>query len=200
MTCKRLLMLGLLLGLPAVSQGAVLTFAFEGTVDTVMNRTPWTIDIHPGDRAILTYTFDSNAPHNTRFTDSYDAISASLRIGDDAFAMEVLPAITVQVSAPQMFSVGCTEISGLETTGWMSSELFSDNSVFPNDSLPLTPPDLSLFFFKSFHVTLLGPTGSPELSISGTVDSSYAVPEPLSAMLLGIGSLLMGGLRRSRRR
>lgn len=197
MRYRRLMMLGLLLGMPAVSQGAVLTFALEGSVDTVSNVTGPPIGIHQGDRAILTYTFNSDAPHNQN-VGSYDGIASSLRIGNEVFTTVGVPDLFVQERVYSAFAVKTSTI-GLQSSGWTTFELGSDRTdIFPDGSLPETPPDLSLFTFKRFQVTINDSTGSPQIYIGGSIDSSYAVPEPLTAMLLSVGGLLMGGHRRSR--
>lgn len=195
MRYKRLLTLGLMLGLPAVSQAAILTFALEGNVDTITNLTGSPVAVYEGDRAVLNYTFDSDAPHNNGVA-SYDGISSSLRIGDDVFTTVGLPNISVHAGTNHSSSVNSAVI-GLGATGRMQFSLQSNrNDIFADGSLPEVPPDITLFSSKWFQVVINDATGSPQLGISGSIDSSYVVPEPLSAMFLGAGGLLMGGRRR----
>jgi hypothetical protein len=88
-----IILIVLLFGLPGVSRGAVVTYAFEGVVDSVGSDPLAPVTILPGELLVYEYTFDTDPPYIGGNT--YAAIGASITVGDD-----YLPVVPTTMGEP----------------------------------------------------------------------------------------------------
>jgi hypothetical protein len=198
-----------LLSCPLVTQGTILTFVMEGTVSTVGSDPPGLPSPvgAVGDRAVYTFTFDSDAPNTSwvPWAGGYQAISSSLRIGSQELISSA-PTILIQHPGDLFdlnFSVEPPAPEILSANGYFSLNDQAESNALVDVSLPLLPYDLGLFAFKSFTINLLGPPPPGQSSqsivyLSGAIDEFYAVPEPGCVLLLVL-ALAAAFKRRPRR-
>jgi hypothetical protein len=183
---------------PSTSEAAVLTFATEGTIQSIIDPAGLLPSVHPGDRVIHTFSFDSNTPDTYPLSSAgvYEGITASLRVGSiEIPSMSPLPRIEV---IPPYGVMSRYRVTSFLSSGSLQGSTYSHlddgiGDVISSDALPLVPLDLNLFSFKEFSVSLFGPLQPPDMyppmvNLSGYIDSFYAVPEPTS-MLLVIAAL-----------
>jgi hypothetical protein len=193
------------LGTPEV-RAAPVQFTFTGSVtDIPVNDT--SLVVSPGDSIIGSYTFESTTPDGAASATegSYTAPSGapyglSVTIGGNPFSTQDFLNIgianfgllgdvyTVLGCSPD---VGCTDLE-LEI-----ALRDIDGTAFSSDALPLTPPLLSLFEIRTFHVFAL--LGGNELQIEGTIDALTCptcvptpIPEPGTLGLMVAGLVLVG--------
>ncbi len=208
MRCMRLLMMGLLICWPAVSQGAVLTFGFEGSVDHIGYDPLAPVDIQVGDKLVYEYTFDTNPPYVGGGI--YGAIGASITVGDDRF-----PVVPPSTGEPAVQLLPSISNPGLLTV-WSSVEFDVPNAsrsgnvavmltgvLRPGNESPpwwplLSPPDLSADFTSAmWSAYIFGQEyNDPPYGLSGTVTRSYVVPEPITAVLVAFAGIAFAGKRR----
>ncbi|VAW85027.1 hypothetical protein MNBD_GAMMA17-839, partial [hydrothermal vent metagenome] len=75
------------------------------------------------------------------------------------------------------------------------------SSVFDNDSLPLSPPDIADFTEAGFGYVLRDPFGPVVLSVIGTLTELTLVstiPEPASLALMSLGLVGLGFAHRKK--
>ncbi len=189
-------------GITSRSQGAILTFGFEGDVTSVHDPVGVLDFVKPGQRFIYTFSFDTETPnvrpdqHPTSAW--YDGIASSLTVGGFPFTSGVP---FIEISTPGFFNVN----SGID---WDHPDLLpvihsvyvrlSGGDAVQTINLPTTPYNLDLFGSKGFSVSFAAPGGSTDqrLSIIGDLDSMHFVPEPIAALMLALASLVVSGKRR----
>jgi PEP-CTERM motif len=190
------------------SVGAVaglVTVDFSGTVTKVdTSKIPGT---KVGDSFSGTLVYDSDTPVTTpgtnlaRYTASQPlpaGVGITLTVGGIMYAAESthVMQLTVANDGPAPFPDAFTAFASVNVGGVATSATFgvgdSTGTAFSSTALP-TSLDLSKFTTGEF---VLGSTDSPILE--GTINLQ-SVPEPGSAVLLGIGVLGGGCLLRSRR-
>lgn len=197
------------LGSVRTSQAAVITFGFEGVVDSVGSDPLAPISVQPGDRLVYEYTFDTNPPY-IGGAGSYAAIDASITVGDDQFLLKPDPLgypptlIQAYTSNPGLFGVQSHvgfDVSGLSRRGYVAVSL--EGRLRPGNEPPpwwplLSPPDLSADFTSAtWGMNIFGQEyNDPTFQLLGTVTRSYQVPEPTAALLLVLMGILLAGNRR----
>lgn len=205
MRYKRLLMLGFLLGLPAVSQGAVVTFGFEGDVANIHDPVGVLDFVHSGQRFVYTFSFDTDTPNvypePNPNAGSFVGISSSLTVGGLPFTVGVPVIGTADMPGSDEFGVGSPiqwDQPGFLASGHGVSVNLLYGNVFDSPALPQVPYDLTLFTSKSFGVQFWVPGGSTGeiVGFSGPVDSMYLVPEPATGIGLALASLIILRKRR----
>ncbi len=203
---RHILALGLLLCLPAVSRGEVLTFGFEGDVTQVHDSVGVLNFIHPGQRFVYTFSFDTNAPNVYPYpfpnAASYYGISSSLTVGGFPFTTG-MPFVNIYnyTTPDDSFEVGSViewDRPELLPSGHGVSVKLIWGDVFQGVSLPRSPYDLALFQYTGFQMIFMAPGGSTgtSLDVAGTIDSMYLVPEPAAVFMLGLATLLVARKRR----
>jgi hypothetical protein len=200
-------MVGLIafLGTPEV-RAAPVQFTFTGSVtDIPVNET--SLVVSPGDPISGSYIFESTTPDGAASATegSYTAPSGapydlSVTVGGNLFSTNDFLNVgianfgslgdfyTVLACSPD---VSCADLE---------MELFLqdlDGTALTSDALPLTPPDLSLFAIRTFHVFAL--IGGNALQIEGTIDTLTCptcvptpIPEPGTLWLMVAGLMLVG--------
>jgi len=189
----------------SLTRAAPVQFTFTGSVtDIPVNET--SLVVSPGDPIAGSYTFESTTPDGAASATegSYTSPSGapygmSATIGANPFSTNDFLNIgianfgpsgdfhTVLACSPD---VSCADLE-------MEIALHDlDSTAFTSDALPLTPPDLSLFEIRDFHLFAL--IGGSELQIEGTIDTLTCpacvptpIPEPGTIVLLASGLLLV---------
>jgi hypothetical protein len=164
--------------------------------------------IAPGVGFTGQYTFDSDAVGTPRTSTTVSYNFAGLgffEVGNYHFTMSPSLRITITDQTPgagsdgYILAGGIDEIVGPVLSGfsldgndfrapWLED---LDGSALSGTDLPLTPPPLSEFEMRALSV--LGYIENPEtgeegdLEISGTFDTLFLVPEPGTALLIGMG-------------
>ena len=174
---------------PWLAHADVITFNFTGTV-TQVPVDDLATGIQPGDALAGTFTFDPATPDLIP-----SPLSGSYLSTGPAFGM------TLSIDGLTFSQFGSLDIGILDSfvdqytvtasSALLSLELFlQDNSgtIFNSDTLPLSPPQLSAFAERDFHLDQTDALGS-ETQVDGritTLTSSAvsSVPEPSSLLLL----------------
>lgn len=188
--------------LSGVAEGALITFGFAGQITSVSD--PQGVlggAVAVGQSYSGTYSFDSETPdlypgllENGRYACTLNGLSVLL-----GSLPLVIPESFVSVGdhlRGDFYGVG----TGKQLSGaWRVAEFGvtmheNTGSVFANDSLPLTVPDLNLFPTRSLWVQL-GPTSGLEAIIQGTVTSW--IPEPGTLLLAAAGTITATTRRRA---
>lgn len=204
MRYRRLLMLGLIFGLPAVSQGEVLTFAFDGFVEHVGSDPLAPVHFEIGEPITYEYTFDTNAPYIGG--DRFAALSATIAIGDDNFPIIPYgsdPPVTLRVqdSTLDIFGVNSSvTFPGLDRSrhGFVSVYLstYAGNGI-TDWRPPALPPDLSRFSTTEWAMYIFGAhEGDVAFEASGVITRSYQVPDPTTAVFLVLAGVSAVNTRR----
>ena len=124
-----------------------------------------------------------------------------------ALEFKVQGNIRFQISPNNYDVTGGVRYGGADASSFLLGELddfhivlgaASNNTVFPNDSLPVSPPDLALFENNHFSFTSegLGLAGIPGRITS--LESQVVVPVPAPFWLFGSGLIGLIGIARRR--
>jgi hypothetical protein len=177
-----------------------ITFQFSGTVRQVPVDEVFG-DINEADDIQGSYTFDSSAMDLVpdiavgSFT-SPAPFGMQVTIGNHYFAAQGLLNIGVLNASVDQYTV-----LAQSAAGDISLELFlQDNTgtVFANDHLPTTPPQLASFAEKDFHLDAF--FADREVQADGQINSLFAAPEPDPATLVLGGLLVLLGMASRKRR
>jgi hypothetical protein len=186
------------------AQAAPITFLFEGTVDytSFSNGTPDEFGI--GDTFSMLVEFDSTEPDRNADTRRgfYDWTSLTFTVG--TYSGSATGEIYIEddyLSGRDMYnlialSLSAPDVLGL-TPGYMSFDM-RDNTgtVFSDDSLPLSPPDLGDFNSISMSLKFNNFDFSANGDVELTLNSITAVPVPAAVWLFGSALGLLGWMRR----
>ena len=125
-----------------------------------------------------------------------------------ALEFKVQGSIRFQISPNNYDVTGGVRYGGMDASSLLLGELddfliglgtASNNTVFPNDSLPVSPPDLALFESNNFSFTSeqLGLAGIPGRITS--LESQAVVPVPAAVWLFGSGIICLIGIARRKK-
>jgi hypothetical protein len=181
-----------------VGRAGTITFNYAGTV-TQVPIDDFGLGIQPGDSFTGSFTFDSTAPDQIA-----SPLSGSYNSNGLSFGMSATIGL-LTFSNTGMLNIGTINSFVDQYTVLSSADIltlnlfFQDNSaaIFSNDSLPLSPPTLAGFQQRDFHLDQND--GENETQVDGTITSltcgsgctASAVPEPSTAALLFVGSVLL---------
>lgn len=205
MRYKQLLMLGLLLGMPAISQGAVLTYGFEGNVTGKYDPTGLLDFAQLGQRFAYVFSVDTGTPNvypdPNPNAGSFLGISSSLTVGGFPFTVDAPIINTADSPGSDVFEVSSNiqwDRAGFLPSGHGVSVNLWLGNVFSSPALPQAAYDLDLFTYKEFQVRFQVPGGSTGESVAfyGNIDSMYLVPEPMTGIGLAIAGLFVIAKRR----
>jgi len=191
--------LGAVIGLASVANATSITFLATGTVTSVPGELAGVFSV--GDAMTALYTFDSAAvdtlpadPGIGRYATTISSFSVGSYSGtSNGGLIDVRHGLNnsyfARVSQPDIIG---PDVAGLPLTGLQIIAIsVSGAAPFENDSLPLTPPELSDFEILNFNLSF------DETSfVVGSFTSLTLVPEPSTALLLGTGLLAMSATRR----
>lgn len=199
-----ILSVALVLACPGIAQAAPVTFGFAGTVVDVPADDPGG-GIGFGSLISGQYTFDSAAldaisslSSQGSYTSSGSGIGLSVTIGSLTYNLAGF--LNIGISN----DIGVDQYTLLALDSSLSVELFLEDLsalVFSSDALPLTPPSLSSFAIRDFHLI---DTSFGDVQIDGTIDSlscitgcggGNPIPEPGTLALI-VAGLLASPLRR----
>jgi hypothetical protein len=204
----------LLAGALSPAAAAVITFSFTGTVTSVpVDEIGTGIDF--GTAIEGSYTFESTAADliaggsSASYQMAGPPYGLTVDIGGILFETSDSLAINLFDAFVDQYGVlACS--TDLSCAGALSIEIFlQDNSgsALGSDLLPLTPPDLTSFAVRDFHLST--PDASlPQLQIDGTIETlvctaGCVVPAPEPGVLLlvstGWGVLALAGFHRRTR-
>ncbi|MEW6304610.1 MAG: hypothetical protein AB1705_14135 [Verrucomicrobiota bacterium] len=138
------------------SQAEQITFAFTALIDRVSTSGTLPTLVAAGDTVSGTYTFESTSP-DTRPTRSdsgfYNAVTdVSVDVGGTTLTgtSGAISVFLSNSSLPDNYVLVANIAGGLR----LEFQLGAPRGTFANDSLPLTPPDLSgPFFSRQFSIT-----------------------------------------------
>lgn len=177
-----------------VAVADVLTFRFDGVVDSnTFTSGPWTF-ADPGDEFIISYSFDTGASDSNpdpSLGDFSDSINSFAVIAGTAFQVGGVGSIQVVNNSAGQDAYGVTMPL---TAGLAASINLTDLSqaAFASDALPL---DLALDSWQGRLMRVgSAPTGGPE--ILGTIRSFTIIPAPAAGVTL-LGCLLAPRRRRA---
>jgi hypothetical protein len=167
----------------------VLTFEAHGVVEYVYDPGDQ-LDFDVGAAWTLTYVFDTETEDTNGDPDlgSYPALDGVLEVAGAALPTS---SPTVQVTNDLPADIQDIYRVWLALPGF-PDELVTmnltdeDGTIFSDDSLPLTPPDLGEFESANLLIVRFGPPGEDYLA-EGVVQT--LTPEPASAGLLVLGGL-----------
>lgn len=195
-----LLALGfLLLGPPLAAQGEIVTWAMEGTIQSVTDPLGLIGFAQVEEHVLYTFTFDRDTPDTNPTTTSatYLGSAATFAVGTTSFPAAA-PQIDIQrhpsFHANDLFNVS----SGLQVEGMPGSVYFRLRdplgTALTDTALPPQPCPLASFAGAGFSASVSGPPspGNPSgtlLSFTGSVDAFYAMPEPCSLMLFAMATM-----------
>ena len=197
-------MVGLVAGMAGLSpaEGALITFEFGGqvtSIDDPQGLLQGLVEV--GQAYSGLYTFDSASPDMSA-DNSEVGRYACVRGGTDVTLGNLM--ISPEDSHVYVGNHTRGDIYGLSagptTSGDLTVSEFgfqlreNTGGVFPDDALPLVPPELNQFSFRSFGL-MAGPVTGLEFTIIGNV--TYLVPEPGSFLFLMTGAVSLM-MRRSR--
>lgn len=167
----------------------VLTFQAQGVLDYVYDPGDQ-LDFDVGAAWTLTYAFDAETEDTNGDPDlgSYPAIDAALDMGGTT---PPTSSPTIQVANDLPSDIHDIYRVRLALPGY-PDELVTmnltdeDGTIFSDDSLPLTPPDLGEFESAVLLIAKYAPAGEDYLA-QGVVQT--LAPEPASAAFLALGGL-----------
>jgi hypothetical protein len=175
------------------ANAAVLTFQFSGNVTQVPLDEVFG-DLNPGDLIQGTFSFDTSATDAVPADPSIGSYTSSAPLGMDVtigthnFKTSGGLNIGILNGVVDQYTVLATSASGDLTL-----ELFlQDNtgSAFSNDHLPLTPPALTDFAQRDFH--LIATLAGGEVQADGQLGATaVATPEPPTAGFILAGSIFL---------
>jgi len=187
----------------AEGRGGSITFNFIGTVGQVPIDDFGT-GIQSGDAITGSFTFDSSVPDaipdptSGSYTSTGPAFGMTLTIGPSALMFSESGSLNVGIldTFVDQYTVNATAAT------LALSFIFQDNSAtaFSGDGLPLSPPLLTDFSQRDFHLDQTD-IGGNETQVDGTIESltcgsgCSATPESSSAVLLFSGLSLLGAWR-----
>ena len=166
----------------------------EGTPISGFFVLPETLPLDPDPEFIVTGEF--NLPYFIAIGDhTWQSSQFNFLIQDD----DPLNGFDQYEASVQAFPERSSSVGGDWTGG---VQLFDRNRVLPISTDPLNPPDPATFF-EANRIQIFGNVfGSPsaEYLITGRITSLSAapIPEPSSAVLFGLGSLVVGATLRKR--
>lgn len=191
---------GVLIGLfalPSLSRGAILTFTMEGSINEVIDPAGLLTFAGVGDRAVYTFSFNSDAPDGSPSASrgTYSGISSGLQVKDVTFT-GYAPEMLVQHPG-DLFEVSSwanVNLPGMDPLGFAIFDLVDDvaNNSLTDTLLPLEPLNLEPFHVRSFGLSFWPVGGGhdrPTLYLIGTVTSFTPEPASLAAMAVGLGLL-----------
>ncbi len=197
----------------AVSPAAAIPiiFGFTGSVtDVPLDEVG--LDLGLGTEIEGSYTFESTAADliGSASSASYQVggppYGLTVDIGGNVFRTSDGLAVNLFDAFVDQYGVLACSLD-LSCSGDLSVEIFlqdDSGAVLGSDLLPLTPPDLTSFATRDFHLYAL--VDGRELQISGTIDSlvctagcATAAPEPGALVLVGTGWGVLAFVGRHRR-
>ncbi len=192
-------------GVTSISQGAILTFGFEGDVTNIHDPVGVLDFVEPGQRFVYTFSFDTDTPNiypePNPNAGSYMGIPGSLTVGG-------FPFTTGDTFINIANSPGSDTFEVASSIQWDRPELLPSGhgvsvdlvwgNAFDSPALPQASYELCLFTYKWFQVLFQIPGGSTgeALYITGEIHSMYLVPEPTTAILLALSGIKVAGKRR----
>jgi hypothetical protein len=202
----------LLFGLASPAAASLITFRFTGTVTSVpVDEIGIGIDF--GTAIEGSYTFESTAADliaggsSASYQMAGPPYGLTVDIGGILFETSDSLAINLFDAFVDQYGVlACS--SDLSCARALSIEIFLQNnsgSALGSDLLPLTPPDLTSFAVRDFHLST--PDASlPQLQIDGTIERLVCTagcvapaPEPGVLVLVATGVLALAGFHRRTR-
>lgn len=186
----RLLILGLLLGVPALTQaGLIRTFAVEGVVTRITDPLGTLNFTELGAPVRFEFSFHPETPdlNETASLGVYQGMNSSLTIGGIEISSGS-PTIYIAHPRDQFWVMSDFTHPGFEGGGFgFTLGNSSSDTALDDVSLPVTPYPLDLFPYRDMGATFLYPdpgSSSPyRLTIAASVDRFYLVPEPASGAL-----------------
>jgi len=193
------LILGVLLCWSGLAQAQLITIAISGHVTSVSDfSSQLGGQIHIGDAITGTYTYDSATPDsdpsgNGDYWHYSSPTGISLNIRGINFRTDPINVnflVEVGNSYYLLRSYHNLPLSNGTPVQHISWQLTDPTgSGLSSDALPLAAPDLSKWVGNRLSIT--GPDCSPQYFSIGATITSASIPEPASAFVLGLGTLLI---------
>lgn len=189
-----------MLALPLVSQGAVLTFAFEGHVTGTQGPVNLLGFGGLGSQVVYTFTFDTTAPDaypEDETAGQYLGLSASLGVDDARLQCQ---APYLQIVHPRdyfnVWSYVDLVVPGLDPGGTVHFGLYdqTESNALTSTSLPTEPYPLGPFHNREFSMgfSTPNPAGGSAIQVGmwGAVDAFCLVPEPACMTALAVAAAI----------